>query len=67
MFELIAKISSKKITHENNNNMMRLLAIDLSDTKILVNQKSLIYNKKKEIYDRLINLTYDEYQIFCIY
>ena len=42
MLELLAKINSNETTHKNINRMMRLLAADLSDTKKLINQKSLI-------------------------
>ena len=64
MLKLLEKINNKKTTHKNVNYMMRLLATDLADTKILINQKSLISNKKKEIYNRLKNLTYEENQYF---
>ena len=64
MLELLAKINSNETTHKNINRMMRLLAADLSDTKKLINQKSLIYNQKKEIFKRLLNFTFEEYQYF---
>ena len=44
--------------------MMRLLAIDLSDTKKLINKKALIVNQKREIFNRLLNFTYEDYQYF---
>ena len=64
MLELLEKINSNETTHKNINRMMRLLAADLSDTKKLINQKSLIYNQKKEIFNRLLNFTFEEYQYF---
>ena len=64
MLELLEKINSNEPTHKNINRMMRLLAADLSDTKKLINQKSLIYNQKKEIFNRLLNFTFEEYQFF---
>ena len=59
MLELLEKINSNETTHKNINRMMRLLAADLSDTKKLINQKSLIYNQKKEIFNRLLNFTFE--------
>ena len=44
--------------------MMRLLAIDLSDTKKLTNKKALISQRKKEMFKKLFELTFTEYQEF---
>ena len=64
MLELLEKISNGETTHKNINSMMRLLAIDLSDTKRLINRRSQIYIQKKQIFERLLNLTYRDYQLF---
>ena len=64
MIQLLEKINNDETTHKNINRMMRLLAIDLSDTKKLINRKALIFNQKKEIFQRLLNLTFEEYQLF---
>ena len=64
MIQLLEKINNDETTHKNINRMMRLLAIDLSDTKKLRNRKALIFNQKKEIFQRLLNLTFEEYQLF---
>ena len=64
MLKLLEKINSNEITHKNINRMMRLLAIDLSDTKKLINKRSLLHNQKKEIFDKLLDFTYEEYQFF---
>ena len=64
MLKLLEKINSNEITHKNINRMMRLLAIDLSDTKKLINKKSMLHNQKKEIFQNLLNFTFQEYQYF---
>jgi hypothetical protein len=64
MIQLLEKINNDETTHKNINRMMRLLAIDLSDTKKLINRRALIFNQKKEIFKRLLNLTFEEYQLF---
>ena len=64
MLSLLEKIDSGETTHKNINRMMRLLAIDLSDTKKLINKKALIHNQKKEIFNRLLEFTYADYQYF---
>ena len=64
MLKLLEQINAKKITRKNINCMMRLLATDLSDTKKLINEKSLISYKKKEIHNRSLDLTYEEFQCF---
>ena len=64
MIQLLEKINNDETTHKNINRMMRLLAIDLSDTKKLINRRALIFNQKKEIFQRLLNLTFEEYQLF---
>ena len=61
---LIDNIKSKdKIAKKDINKLMRLLAIDLCDTKKL-NKGKLISQKKREIFAKLKNLTYVEYQSF---
>ena len=64
MLLLLEKINAGETTHKNINRMMRLLAIDLSDTKKLINKKALIVNQKREIFNRLLNFTYEDYQYF---
>ena len=64
MLSLLEKIDAGEITHKNINRMMRLLAIDLSDTKKLINKKALIVNQKREIFNRLLEFTYEDYQYF---
>ena len=64
MLSLLERINNGETTHKNINRMMRLLAVDLSDTKKLINKKGLIYNQKKEIFNRLLNFTFAEYQYF---
>ena len=64
MLSLLDKINSDETTYKNINRMMRLLAIDLSDTKKLINRKALIFNQKKEIFQRLLNFTFEDYQYF---
>ena len=64
MLELLEKINNHEATNKNINRMMRLLAIDLSDTKKLTNQKALISQRKKDIFNKLLNLTFTEYQYF---
>ena len=57
MIQLLEKINNDETTHKNINRMMRLLAIDLSDTKKLINRRALIFNQKKEIFQRLLNFS----------
>ena len=64
MLILFEKIDNGETTRKNINRMMRLLAIDLSETKKLINKKGLLYNQKKEIFNRLLNFTFEEYQYF---
>jgi hypothetical protein len=64
MLELLGKINSNEATHKNINRMMLLLARDLSDTKKIINRKSLLHNQKKEIFQKLLNFTFQEYQYF---
>ena len=64
MLELLEKINNNEISRKNINEMMRLLAIDLSDTKKLTNKNSLISQKKKEMFNKLFDLTFEEYQLF---
>ena len=64
MLELLEKINNNEITRKNINEMMRLLAIDLSDTKKLTNKKALISQKKNEMFNKLFDLTFEEYQFF---
>ena len=64
MLELLEKINNSEATNKNINRMMRLLAIDLSDTKKLTNKKALISQRKKDIFNKLLNLTFTEYQYF---
>ena len=64
MLTLLEKISKGETTHRNINRMMRLLAVDLKDTKKLINTNSLLFNQKKKIFQRLLNLTYQDYQLF---
>ena len=64
MLELLEKINNNEISRKNINEMMRLLAIDLSDTKKLTNKNSLISQKKKEMFNKLFDLTFKEYQLF---
>ena len=64
MLELIEKINNKETTRKNINEMMRLLAIDLSDTKKLTNRKALISQRKRELFNKLFDLTFTEYQYF---
>ena len=64
MLELLEKINNNEITRKNINEMMRLLAIDLSDTKKLTNKKALISQKKNEMFNKLFDLTFEEYQYF---
>ena len=64
MLELLEKINNNEITRKNINEMMRLLAIDLSDTKKLTNKKALISQKKSEMFNKLFDLTFEEYQFF---
>lgn len=64
MLELIEKVNKGEATNRNIKEMMRLLAIDLSDTKKLINKKALISRKKEELFEKLFNLTFLEYQRF---
>jgi len=64
ILQLFEKIDNDEITPNNINHLMSLLAKDLSDTKKISNRKALIFNKKKEIFERLLNLTFEEYQLF---
>ena len=64
MLELLEKINNNETTKKNINEMMRLLAIDLSDTKKLTNKKALISQKKEEMFKRLLDLSFEEYQLF---
>ena len=64
MLELLGKINNNDTTRKNINEMMRLLAIDLSDTKKLTNRNSLISQKKKDLFNKLFDLTFREYQLF---
>jgi hypothetical protein len=64
MLELLEKINQNEITRKNVDEMMRLLAIDLSDTKKLANKKGLISEKKKDLFNKLFELTFTEYQLF---
>ena len=64
MLELLEKINNKETTRKNINEMMRLLAIDLSDTKKLTNRKALISQRKRELFSKLFDLTFTEYQYF---
>ena len=64
MLELLDKINNNEITRKNIDDMMRLLAIDLSDTKKLANKKALISQKKNEMFNKLFDLTFEEYQYF---
>ena len=66
MLELLDKINNNEITRKNIDDMMRLLAIDLSDTKKLANKKALISQKKNEMFNKLFDLTFKEYQSFWI-
>jgi hypothetical protein len=52
------------ITPNNINHLVSLLVKDLSETTKITNRKALISNKKKEIFQRLLNLTFEEYQLF---
>ena len=63
MLELLDKINNNEITRKNIDDMMRLLAIDLSDTKKLANKKALISQKKNEI----IRLNFQRISIFLVY
>ena len=64
MLELLEKINNNETTRKNINEMMRLLAIDLSDTKKLTNRKALISQRKRELFSKLFDLTFTEYQYF---
>ena len=64
MLELLDKINKGETTRKNINEMMRLLAIDLSDTKKLTNSKTLISQRKKDLFNKLFDLTFTEYQFF---
>ena len=64
LLQLFEKITNHEITRNNINHMMSLVAKDLSDSKKISNRKALIFNKKKEIFQRLLNLTFEEYQLF---
>ena len=64
MLELIGKVNKGEATNRNIKEMMRLLAIDLSDTKKLINKKALISRKKEELFEKLFELTFLEYQRF---
>ena len=64
MLELLEKINNNETTRKNINEMMRLLAIDLSDTKKLTNRKALISQRKRELFNKLFDLTFTEYQYF---
>ena len=64
MLELLQQINNKDTSRKNINEMMRLLAIDLSDTKKLTNSKALISQRKKEMFNKLFELTFREYQLF---
>ena len=64
MLELLQQINNKDTSRKNINEMMRLLAIDLSDTKKLTNRKALISQRKKEMFNKLFELTFREYQLF---
>ena len=64
MLQLFEKIENDEMTINNINHLMSLLAKDLSDTTKISNRKALIFNKKKEIFERLLNLTFEEYQLF---
>ena len=64
MLKLLDKINKGETTRKNINEMMRLLAIDLSDTKKLTNSKTLISQRKKDLFNKLFDLTFTEYQFF---
>ena len=59
ILQLFEKIDNDEITPNNINHLMSLLAKDLSDTKKISNRKALIFNKKKEIFERLLNLKFE--------
>ena len=64
MLQLFEKIENDEITPNNINHLVSLLVKDLSETTKITNRKALISNKKKEIFQRLLNLTFEEYQLF---
>ena len=64
MLELLEKINNGDTTKKNINEMMRLLALDLSETKKIPNKTALISKKKEEIFNCLLDLTFEEYQLF---
>ena len=64
MLILFEKIGNGETTRKNINRMMRLLAIDLSETKKLINKRGILYNQKKELFNRILNFIFEEYQYF---
>ena len=64
ILELFEIIYNGEITNKNINEMTRLIALDLYDTKKISNKKALISQKKNDIFDRLLDLTFEEYQLF---
>ena len=64
MLELMEKVNKGEATNRNIKDMMRLLAIDLIDTKKLINKNVLISRKKEKLFDKLFDLTSKEYQKF---
>ena len=70
MFQLLEKLNNGEITHKNiyhMNSLIRLLSTDLIDTKKIINPKALIFNQKKEIFEKVFNLTHEERQFFWYY
>ena len=64
MLRLLEIMNSDEITFNIINRMMNLLNEDLSDTKILRNEKTLISYQKNKLFERLNNLTIIDYQYF---
>lgn len=64
MLRLLEIMNSDEITYNIINRMTNLLNKDLSDTKILRNEKTLISYQKDKLFERLNNLTIIDYQYF---
>ena len=61
---LLEIINQGKTSYKNIKRILHLLNIDLADSKKIVNQNSFLSNKKKDLFERLKNLSYSNHQLF---
>ena len=66
ILELFGKINDGERARKNINKMMQLLAQDLLDTKRISNKKALISYKKEKLFNKLYDLTLEEYKSFWL-